>query len=251
MPTPAIPATLSLVPGTTAITHGSAVTFSVIADSLPYGLSGYNIDISVENPQTAAVIRVETPQTKYPDSLTEIGAMPSDYVRVKKVYPLNPGTGNAELFNFTVEGNATGTTQITLVSARLDDRSGNRIPLTIVPAVLTVGEPVPPASVTTGPVPGITGIVPAVTGTNPGPAPTASPAVTNANPGAATTAMPLINPDGSKDKTVEQQDQKIEEQNRILEAQKQLIDEQDRKIEEQQNILDRLMELIRKITGQE
>jgi hypothetical protein len=234
---------------------------------VPHGLAGYNIYLAVENPQTAEIIQVTTPGD--PNLLTTISTMPSDRVWVKKLYRIEPGATNIELFTFTVQGDAPGTTHITLNPIRIDDIFGNTIPLTIVPAVLTIEEvPAPAASVTPEPTSSNSTTIPA-----PAVVTTANDSTVTSQPtGLVTPAgstIPLapavsdtpegstIGPaqsvrgtsTGSADAVLEQQSMQIEEQNKILETQQQLIDEQNKKIEEQRNLLDQLMDMIRMLTG--
>ena len=127
---------VSVTPASAQHQIGETQSYNVILDSAPDGLSGFNITITVQNPSVAQITRVSFPAWANPKSNSTI---PSTSVWCKAV-DLNgdSGTANISLCTILVRADNYGTTNITIIPERIEDRSGGRYTPSVVPATLTV-----------------------------------------------------------------------------------------------------------------
>jgi hypothetical protein len=119
---------------------GESQSYSVILDRAPDGLSGYNISVSVERPAVAEIIDITYPSWT---SLTVNSSVPSDQVYIKAVdVSGSSGTLNIPLCTITIRSDNPGTTNITIVPVKVEDRIGGKYTPNATPANLTVTMPV-------------------------------------------------------------------------------------------------------------
>lgn len=196
---------------------GEAVSIPIVLDSVPGGLSGYRVSVSLTNPSVATIASVAFPEWA---SLKSVSQLPASQVTLQSVdlsqtVPL--GGTRITLATLTVRGTATGTTGITIVAdptIGVQGRNGDMYPVAVTPGTLTVGGgpagPVQTALPTTArptPVPTISVPSPVPTATVPMVAPTAGETTTVATstvvpptpgtpPGGVTPSVPTSIPTG-------------------------------------------------------
>ncbi len=149
-----VAATTIIAESGTMLAAGETRDFTITADSLPDGLSGYNITISLTDPSRAEIVGFTRP-TWSPAiaGLKMNSTVPADTLWIKAVDfgdAIQPGATNVLLATVSVRGDATGTTNLT-VSVTVMDPEGSGAP--IVPAiqqgVITIGTPPPTTTVPT------------------------------------------------------------------------------------------------------
>ena len=128
---------LSITPASAQHQIGETQSYDIVLDSAPQALSGFNITIQIENPAVAEITGVSFPAWASPKSNSTV---PSSVVWSKAIdLAGQSGTQNIILCTVTVRTKGTGTTNIYLVSVKIDDTVGGRYDPSLVPSVLTVG----------------------------------------------------------------------------------------------------------------
>lgn len=127
--------------GNCEVTAGSTASVDIVLDEAPGGLSGYSINVTIEDPSVAAVSAVSFPSWA---SLHESSSLPSGDCKVWSLdlyEQVQSGATEITLATMAIQGLSTGTTAIALnVSMMSDDTDGNISPL-LLPGVFTVAEP--------------------------------------------------------------------------------------------------------------
>lgn len=128
---PAAPAgtvVLSFVPNSTSTMSGTSKTVDIVADSLPAGMAGYDLTLSVDTPGVASITGVAFPA--WAAQLNGNSALPSNVVKINAVdldkQLVNGGT-NVVLATVTLQGNTVGSTGLTISQARLDFYEGSSL----------------------------------------------------------------------------------------------------------------------------
>lgn len=96
-------------------------------DSVPKGLSGSNITISVSDPKIAEITAVLIPDW---GTLNRKSTAPSNSVWIEAVdvsKKVNPGDKNVLLGTITLTGKMVGTTNLSILPTEIDDDNGNPI----------------------------------------------------------------------------------------------------------------------------
>ena len=128
---------LSITPASAQLQTGETQSYDVVLDSAPQGLSGFNITIAIENSAVAEIFEVSFPAWANPKSN---GTVPSASVWCKATdLAGQSGTQNIILCTVQVHALGTGTTNINLVSVKVEDTVGGKYDPSLVPSVLTVG----------------------------------------------------------------------------------------------------------------
>jgi len=128
---------LSITPASAQHQTGETQSYDVILDTAPEALSGFNITIQIENSAIAEITGVSFPAWASPKSN---GTVPSSVVWCKGIdLAGQSGAQNIILCTVTIRAKGTGTTNINLVSVKIDDTVGGRYDPSLVPSVLTVG----------------------------------------------------------------------------------------------------------------
>ncbi len=99
------------------------LSLNLVIDEAREGLSGYNINISIENPQVATITEVTFPSWAILKSNT---TLPSDSCILKAVDledHVDPGSKNVSLATITIIGNKKGSTDIVINVTHLDSDS--------------------------------------------------------------------------------------------------------------------------------
>jgi hypothetical protein len=117
---------------------GDTSLIDIILDDAPNGLSGYNLTISLSDPEVANI-----EEMAYPDWAVIHGnsTLPADHVWMKGV-DLNNQIESKKgilLGTLTVRGNAIGDSAITVAATAMDDDSGNAMELSPISGTVHVG----------------------------------------------------------------------------------------------------------------
>jgi len=136
---------VSVIPASTQHIPGEVQSYAVILDSAPDGLSGFNVTIIVENPAIAEIIGVSYNLSWA--SMPTNSTVPADTIWCKAV-DLTGSSGNLSIIlcNVTVRADSPGTTNITIIPERIEDRIGGRYTATTFPAQLAVQNATAPAN---------------------------------------------------------------------------------------------------------
>jgi PKD repeat protein len=121
---------------------GSTATVNIVLDEAPAGLSGYSINVSVENPVIATVSAVSYPAWA---SLIDTSTLPSADCRVKASDMSNvvqSGAMNTTLATITLQGLAGGATTVNLTVNLMSGDEDEIINPTISAGTFTVNVPV-------------------------------------------------------------------------------------------------------------
>jgi hypothetical protein len=142
-------ATTITVQGGSIPTVGDQKEFTVTGDSFPDGLLGYEFNVTLTEPLDAEIVSFQFPP--WVNFLTSNSTVPTGSLLAKAsgYYSVPPGSTNVPLINVTIKGDANGVTNLTIDHIiLLEDYSGNEIPYTVVPGVITIGT-TPTTTVTT------------------------------------------------------------------------------------------------------
>jgi hypothetical protein len=103
---------------------GDISRIDIILDDAPNGLSGYNLTVSLSDPEVASI-----EETSYPDwaGIHGNSTLPADHVWMKVVDLNNRVTSDKSILlgTLTVRGKTSGTSTVTVAATAMDDDSGN------------------------------------------------------------------------------------------------------------------------------
>ena len=120
----------TLIVGTTQVASGDTISIPMTIDSLPTGLTGYDIDIEVANPAIAVITGVifSSVFVLTSDSIESDGSG-ARVIGVDLGSPglVGPGDTGVELVTLRVQGLVEGVTSINVTLNRMDDDEGNVI----------------------------------------------------------------------------------------------------------------------------
>ena len=120
-------------------TIGATTTVGIFLNETPNGLSGYNLTVSLSDPDIAEIVSVSFPSwaTIYTNS-----TLPTDLVWIKTVDLMDQvgiGTTTINLATMTLRGDAQGNTDMIATITKMDDDSGYPINSTTDTGYLNVG----------------------------------------------------------------------------------------------------------------
>lgn len=174
------------ITGAGITTPGETATIPVTLDETPAGLAGYKMTITLTTPGVARITEVSFPEWA---SLKNVDAtLPAEIVVITAVDlmdTMKTGATNLPLCDLTIEGVASGTTDVAITVTELTDDSGNPIQFTIIPASVMVGSSgsSPAATPTPSPAPTQSSVTPVPTdGVTPEPTAVPTPVPTEATP---------------------------------------------------------------------
>lgn len=151
-----VAATTIIAESGTMAAAGETRDFTITADSLPDGLSGYNITMSLTDPSRAEIVGFTRPVWSPPIAGFKMNStVPADSLWIKAADfgdAVTPGATDVLLATVLVRGDATGTTNLT-VSVTFMDPDGNGPPIVpaIQPGIITIGTVPPTTEPTTAP----------------------------------------------------------------------------------------------------
>jgi len=127
---------ITIIPPTTSLATGQTHDYLVILDTAPAGLSGYNLTVRLTNPAVAEIVGIQFPAWV---TLPTNSTIPADSVWCKSA-DLTGASGktNITLVTVTLRGDNAGTTNITVLPDRIEDREGGRYTPSITDAILSV-----------------------------------------------------------------------------------------------------------------
>jgi PKD repeat protein len=127
---------IAFQPGISNISMGSTTNYLVTMDVAPYQLAGYNITVMLSNASVGRIVGVSYPSWV---SMSTNSTLGTDQVWFKALDLTNTsGTRNITLLNLTIQGDAIGTTDLTVLPEYVDDRASGRYTVNTVPGQLTV-----------------------------------------------------------------------------------------------------------------
>jgi hypothetical protein len=141
--------TISFVPAEKTVDPGNVTTFDLVLDSVPHGLAGYEINLSLADTDNAEITSVT-----YPDwaSLNKNSSFPADKVTISGVdlgHIVQNRSTDVLLATITVRGDSPGSTDILISVKELDADGGSPIKAAVSPGRLTVAETTSAAAPTT------------------------------------------------------------------------------------------------------
>ena len=117
----------------------SDLTTSVYVDTLPTGLSGYNITLTVGNSAIADIYSISEPSW---GSIHIIGSTPaaSAYIQVADLSnAIDAGDTHVKLCDVTVRGIAAGSTTLSITVNQMDDDDGDAVSPSVSNGLIAVG----------------------------------------------------------------------------------------------------------------
>ncbi|HMK45862.1 MAG TPA: hypothetical protein VK436_04500 [Methanocella sp.] len=118
---------MSVVSDPTSMKEGNTKTVKLVADSLPAGMSGYDMVISMDNSSVADITGVSFPDWAVIKSTTELSPGKIRINAVDLNSKVEAGADKVLLATLTVKGNSIGNTSISLSKVRLDSDNGDSI----------------------------------------------------------------------------------------------------------------------------
>jgi PKD repeat protein len=139
-------------------TIGDTDAINMTLDSAPTGLSGYSINVTIDDPSVATISGVSFPEWA---SLHDTTMLPSSSCRIKATdmnEQVQAGATNINLATVTIQGLKGGSTPVTLTLNKMNDDDDALLSPTIVSGTFTVDVPISPtaaftANVTSGTAP--------------------------------------------------------------------------------------------------
>ncbi len=154
-PTPTPTVALSLIPGTATISPGNTTQYTIVMDSAPAGLSGFNISVALTDPSVGEFTQVTFPSWAM---MPRNSSLPADSVFVQAVdleRLVEVNATNVTLCTLTFRGDTAGTTNLTITPIKVDDDVGGRYAPGTTDAILVVETlPAPVADFTADPTEG-------------------------------------------------------------------------------------------------
>jgi hypothetical protein len=109
----------------------------IVLDHAPAGLSGFVMEVSIDNPAIASIVGVD-----FPASFLTSQTPPADshwrLVAVDLQRLIERGATQATLATLRVQGQAVGTTKVHLQVVKMDDDDGNPMQPQVMPGSVTV-----------------------------------------------------------------------------------------------------------------
>ena len=159
-PAPVNASTLSATSDLFLNQPGEDITMNLMLDSVPNGLSGYNLNVSISNASVAQITSVTFPE--WASQMNNHDPLPGSHDFLIRASDVNDsvkvGSTGVTLASLTIRGLSPGDTNVILTQANIDDETGSNIPLIISNGNLTVDLPLDD--------PEISGITPASGFTN-------------------------------------------------------------------------------------
>jgi hypothetical protein len=120
-------ATISFEPSENSISPGTSANFTIVLDSAPDGLSGYNLNVVFSNPDIVDISGVTFPPWA---SMNNVTYPTSGVARMSAVdigATIGPGAGPIKLGTITMTGKNAGSTDISITQVNIDADSGGTI----------------------------------------------------------------------------------------------------------------------------
>ena len=130
--------TLSFAPPSSGIRIAETTVYSVILNTVPTGLAGFNISVALTDPSIGEIVAISYPPWA---NLPVSSSLPADTVYAQAVDFMSlveAGAANVTLCTLTVRGDVAGETNLTITTTKIDDDVGGRYTPIVIGATLTV-----------------------------------------------------------------------------------------------------------------
>ncbi|HMK45270.1 MAG TPA: PKD domain-containing protein [Methanocella sp.] len=137
---------MSVDPASSSISPGETKKVNIIASSLPMGISGYDLYLSLGNSSVATVTNVSLPSWAMLSNTSITTSKSGQSIRIVGVdlkEAVRPGAKNVVLATITVKGGSVGSTNLAFGNYRLDADDGSIIKPSLYNGLIEVGEPSP------------------------------------------------------------------------------------------------------------
>lgn len=119
--------TITINPPGVTLLPGSTVTYEMTINTLPAGLSGYQLDFQLTNPGVGQITQVTFPSWA---KLSNTSSLPAGRVTISAVdlgKAIDDGAAGTTLARVTVEAKAAGTSNVKIQNLKIDDDHGGYI----------------------------------------------------------------------------------------------------------------------------
>ncbi len=128
--------TVSVLPASSTMAVGQTQAYTLVLDNASFGLAGYNVTVLLTNSSVGKIIDIQYPSWA---SLPVNDTVPADAVWCQAAdLSGTSGTANITLVTVTVRADAAGSTNVTVLTQRVEDRLGGRYESAAIDASLTV-----------------------------------------------------------------------------------------------------------------
>jgi PKD repeat protein len=120
--------TVYLAPSSLAVINGTTANCEVRVSSLPEGLAGYDLQVTLDTPSIAEIVGVQYPGWGSMNNTTPLP--PADSLRLSGVdvgRQVEPGAGSTLLATITIRADSPGTSGITISAVNMDADGGEMI----------------------------------------------------------------------------------------------------------------------------
>jgi PKD repeat protein len=138
---PVVP-TVSLVPITSNLPIGQNTQYQLVMNSLPDGLSGYDLVITLADSNIGKIVNITYPAWA---GLYNTGTLPANSVKISAVdvnKMIQSGSSNTVIALVTVRGDAPGSSPITISSVHMDADGGGLVNPAIINGQVNVYSPI-------------------------------------------------------------------------------------------------------------
>ncbi|AKB29105.1 cell surface protein [Methanosarcina siciliae T4/M] len=125
--------TLYFDPESSSVAENESTEINIVASNFPEGLSGYNLTVSIDDPDVAEIVDIDYPSWAL---ITENSTLPGTSIYMKTVDledAVKEGAADVMLATLTVSGKEKGSANLSIGVKRLEEDSGDSIE----PALLT------------------------------------------------------------------------------------------------------------------
>ncbi|MDD3951619.1 MAG: PKD domain-containing protein [Desulfobacterales bacterium] len=144
---------IAVLPAASTLAVGQTRAYTVALDTAPAELLSYNLTVQLTDTAVGEIVGVEFPAWS---AIQANGTVPGDAVWCSaRDFTGASGTANITLVTVTVRADAPGTTNVTVLPGRIEDRHGGRYAPAVTQAQVHVNAPVAnfTADVNAGPIP--------------------------------------------------------------------------------------------------
>ncbi|KQC05720.1 MAG: hypothetical protein APR55_05590 [Methanolinea sp. SDB] len=134
--------TVYLSPATSSVANGITTDYEIRVSSLPDGLAGYDLRVTLDNSSIAEIVGVQYPAWVMLNNTNP--EPPADSLILSIVdlgRQVEPGAGNTLLATITIRADSTGTSAITLSDVNMDADGGDLITLDVTSGEIVVYVP--------------------------------------------------------------------------------------------------------------
>jgi PKD repeat protein len=120
--------TIYFSPASRSVANGTTTTYDVMVSSLPAGLAGYDLRVTLDNPSVAEIVGIQYPGWGSMNNTTPLP--PADSLRLSEVdvgRQVEPGAGSTHLATITVRADSPGTSGIVISAVNMDADGGGAI----------------------------------------------------------------------------------------------------------------------------